>query len=105
MPAVPVAQPAPPPVPKPIEAEPAAPAPAVSKKGQVLTVNRKFRFIVINVGMKDQVKMGAQYLVLHDGKEVGRVQVEKLFDNFAAANIVDESEKTPITEGDAVQSA
>ncbi|MDD5218818.1 MAG: hypothetical protein PHN49_03420 [Candidatus Omnitrophica bacterium] len=72
-------------------------------EAQVMTVNRKFNFVVVNMGLRNQLKMGDDLQIERDGKSVATVQVEKLYDSFAAAKILTESEKTPIQKGDTVR--
>ncbi len=76
---------------------PAAPA------FQVMTVNRKFNFVVINVGSKDQIKMGDKLNVEHSQKAIATIQVEKVYDRFSAAAILEESKESPIKEGDPIR--
>lgn len=70
---------------------------------QVMTVNRKFNFIVVNLGSKDGVKLGDTFNISRDGKAIGSANVEKIYDNFAAAAIVKESQD--IKEGDSAAKA
>ncbi|HXV28209.1 MAG TPA: hypothetical protein VD913_04510 [bacterium] len=70
---------------------------------QIMTVNRKFNFVVVNVGLQDQIKMGDKLGVMRNQKNVATIQVEKVYDRFSAAAIVEESKDTPIKEGDAVR--
>lgn len=70
---------------------------------QVMTVNRKFNFVVINIGMNDKLKMGDRLRIERDGKGIGTVEVEKLYDSFSAATIIDEKKNKPIQEGDSVE--
>lgn len=72
---------------------------------QVMTVNRKFNFVVINIGMNDKLKMGDRLRIERDGKGIGTVEVEKLYDSFSAATIIDEKKNKPIQEGDSVEKA
>ncbi len=72
---------------------------------QVMTVNRKFNFAVINIGMKDKLKMGDRLRVERGGKSIGTVEVEKLYDSFSAATIIEEKKSQPIQEGDSVEKA
>ncbi|HTL47440.1 MAG TPA: hypothetical protein VL688_05195 [Verrucomicrobiae bacterium] len=87
-------------------AAPAATAPAEEPKAkagpQVMTVNRNFNFVVLNIGIRDSVKLGERMAVQQKGKDVATVEVEKLYDNFSAATIVEERAKAQIQEGDAV---
>lgn len=76
--------------------------PLSAKTAQVMTVNRKFNFIVTNLGMADNLKLGDVLLVERGGQQIGQVQVEKLYDHFAAATIMDEKKNNPIREGDLI---
>lgn len=70
---------------------------------QVLSVNRKFNFVVVNVGLRDHVKIGDSLRVEQGGKLVGRIQVEKLYENFSACTILEEVKNAQIHEGDLVR--
>lgn len=84
-----------------LKAEPAASqAPKIPK---VLTVNRRFNFVVVNLGIQDKIKLGDSLDIERDGKIVGSAKVEKLYDSFAAAAIVKEPQEDPIKEGDVVR--
>ncbi len=80
-------------------------ATAATSGPKVLTVNRKFNFVVINQGLQDGLKMGDTIKVLRSGQEIARVQVEKLYDKFCAASLVEEDPKQQVIEGDEVQRA
>jgi len=71
--------------------------------GKVLTVNRKFNFIVFNMGLQQGLKMADEAVVSRQGERVGLVQIEKIYEKFSAATILDENEEDPIREGDQVQ--
>jgi hypothetical protein len=86
-------------------AEPAVEPVAEPRAPEVLTVNRKFNFIVTNLGLRDKIKMGDKLKVERDGKKIASAQVEKLYDNFSAANIVEEDKNNPIAEKDSVRKA
>lgn len=82
------------------------PTPEVAPKtNKILTVNRKFNFVVVNVGLKDGLKMGDSLKVVRDGRELAVLQVEKLYDRFSAASILSEDQNAPVEEGDAIQKA
>jgi hypothetical protein len=70
---------------------------------QVMTVNRKFNFVVINLGLKDGLKMGDRLEVFRDGQPIAEIQVEKLYDRFAAATILQEVKKFKIEKEDKVR--
>ena len=86
------------------DAAPAAPS-AASNSPKVLTVNRKFNFVVLSLGLRDGLKMGEGLDIVREGKVIGKVQVEKLYEAFAAAAVIQEPKKAPITEGDLVERA
>lgn len=81
--------------------KPAQPAAPVEVK--VLSVNRKFNFAVVNIGLSQKLKIGDPLHVIRAGKTVGRLQVEKLYEGFCAASILQESKEAPVQEGDAVK--
>ena len=57
-------------------------------KGKVLVVNRRYNFVVVDVGMRDGVEKG-MVLILHRGKKfIGKCQVEKVYNKMAAADLV-----------------
>ena len=70
--------------------------------GGVLLVNRKYNFIVINLGSKHGLAMDDILSVQHKGVEIAKARVEKLYDDYSAAYIVEERSNQPIGEGDAV---
>jgi hypothetical protein len=49
--------------------------------------------------------MGDNIKVVRNGQEIARVQVEKLYDKFCAASLVEEDPKQQVIEGDEVQRA
>ncbi|HOG24071.1 MAG TPA: hypothetical protein PK590_05430 [Candidatus Omnitrophota bacterium] len=82
---------------------PTPPVPLDMTRGsKVLTVNRKFNFVVVNLGLKDGLKMGDSLKVIKSGRVSATLQVEKLYDKFAAATIVTEDQQIPVMEGDEV---
>lgn len=70
---------------------------------KVLTVNRKFNFVVINQGLQEGLKMGDKLKVLKQGKESATIQVEKLYDKFSAATLVEEDPAQQVIEGDEIR--
>jgi hypothetical protein len=80
-------------------------APVDQRPNQVLSVNRKFNFVVVNMGLRNRLKMGDTLRVEQNGKLIGRIQVEKLYENFAACTILEEIKPAQIQEGDLVRIA
>ncbi|MBI4388173.1 MAG: hypothetical protein HY582_03940 [Candidatus Omnitrophica bacterium] len=74
--------------------------------GRVLLVNRKFNFVVINVGSKQGLKVGDIFMISNGTEKISKVEVEKLYDDFAAAKIVDQfGEASLLKEGNLVTRA
>ena len=92
---------------KPIPMPTSAPAPTKgvedNRPQQVLSVNRQFNFVVVNLGLRDHVKIGDTLRVEQKGKLIGRIQVEKLYENFSACAILEEAKPSQIHEGDLVR--
>lgn len=87
-------------------AKAAAQAPmAKPGEGNVLVVNREFNFIVVNLGERDGVKPGQFLEVMRGGRPIARVQVERVYENMAAANILPETKREDIKEGDQARRA
>ncbi len=56
--------------------------------GKVLVVNQKHKFVVIDIG-KNQGLEKAEVLIVHRGnKFIGKVQVIKVYDKMAAADLL-----------------
>lgn len=94
--------------PPPAPAAVASPLPTITtdqRPLQVLSVNRQFKFVVINAGMRSKLKLGDTLRVEQDGKRVGKIQIEKLYENFSACAIVEEIAPAQIREGDLVRIA
>ena len=92
------------PAPAPTVQAPAAPVSEPVPQGpKILTVNRKFNFVVVNLGLQDGVKMGDKLKALKHGKECATLQVEKLYDKFSAATIVEENAQLQVVEGDEIR--
>lgn len=78
--------------------------PQAKFKGQVLTVNKEFGFVVINIGQKDGLQAGTTLGIYRDGNLLCKAQVEKLYENMAAATILGDNKAIDIKEGDTVKS-
>jgi FtsZ-binding cell division protein ZapB len=79
-----------------------AEAPA-SDDSRVLTVNRKFNFIVVNLGLKDGLRMGDKVEVVQGAEPKALAQIEKIYDKFSAATLLTEDKGNPVHEGDTVR--
>jgi DNA repair exonuclease SbcCD ATPase subunit len=76
-------------------------------EGKILTVNREYDFVVMNLGSKDGVKIGNTFLVYDENnKYLGDVKIEKLHDSMSAASFVLDAKskdlKNKVNEGNKV---
>lgn len=72
--------------------------------GKVLVVNREFRFVVIDLGKKDRVKIGDEFIVFEDSEELARVKVEKVYQTMSTAAILAGSQENAIAEDNVIES-
>lgn len=79
-----------------------APVSIGMKNGEVLVVNRKFNFVVANVGESDGLSIDTALDIYRDKKLIARTKVEKLYDKMSAATILPEYKSSSIKEGDQV---
>ncbi len=71
--------------------------------GQVVVVNREYAFIVMNLGRNHGLAIGQEFQVVRNDAVLGRVKVEKVYDELSAATILQESQPDTIHEGDLVK--
>jgi len=71
--------------------------------GQVVVINREYDFIVMNLGKNHGLSVGQEFHIVRGDAVLGRVKVEKVYDELSAAAILPESRKDEIHEGDAVK--
>ena len=71
--------------------------------GSVLTVNKEFNFIIIDIGQVDGIIKGTE-LIVHRGKKlVGKVKVEKVYEKMSAATIIPKWMQDEVKEDDSVK--
>lgn len=80
-----------------------APESEAAGDNRILTVNRKFNFIVVNLGLKDGLRMGDKVEVVQGSSQKALAQVEKIYDKFSAATLLSEDKGNPVHEGDTVR--
>jgi len=85
-----------------VELAPVVVKPQISVSGKVEVVNRKFNFIITNIGQDDGLKIGDVLNVYRDDRAIGLVRVEKLYDVLSASAIIEERDEMKIQEGDIV---
>jgi hypothetical protein len=97
-----------PPPPEPVEAEELEPRQAADQTiaaGHVLLVNRKFNFVVVNLGIRQGLELDDVLMIERDGGQIAKTRIEKIYDDYCAAYIVEEQGDSPIEEGDLVSKA
>jgi len=77
--------------------------PTSAVQGQVIVVNREYDFIVINLGKQQGLEIGQEFQIVRGQEVLGRVKVEKVYDELSAAAILPDSNKDAIREGDLVK--
>ena len=60
----------------------------VVKQGEILSINGKYRFAVINLGQEDGIQDGTVFHVLREGKEIGQLKVIEARQEISACDIV-----------------
>jgi septal ring factor EnvC (AmiA/AmiB activator) len=73
-----------------------------TSQGQVVVVNREYDFIVMNLGKNHGLSIGQEFQVVQGSEVLGKVKVEKVYDELSAAAILPGSKKDRIREGDSV---
>ena len=71
--------------------------------GQVVVINREYDFIVMSLGRNQGLSVGQEFQVVRGSEVLGRVKVEKVYDELSAAALLPESKKNTIREGDLVR--
>ena len=72
--------------------------------GKVLVVNREFHFVVIDLGKEDAVRVSDEFVVYRGSEEIGKVQVERVYDAMSTAAILAGSQEELISENSVVES-
>ena len=73
--------------------------------GNVLLVNRVHNFAVVNLGSRHGLTLNDILNIQRDGAQIAKVRVEKLYEDYCAAYIVEEQSGKPIQEGDVAGAA
>jgi predicted RNase H-like nuclease (RuvC/YqgF family) len=76
--------------------------PSSASDGQVVVINREYDFIVLNMGKNPRLSVGPGFRV-RDSQVLGKVKVEKVYDELSAAALLPGSQKENIREGDVVR--
>lgn len=71
-------------------------------KGNIVAVDPKYNFVVLDIGADKGVLENAKLLVNRDGKLIGKVQITSVQPNRSIANVLPEWKQDEIMEGDQV---
>lgn len=74
-----------------------------SGAGEIIVVNREYEFVVMNLGKNHGLSIGQEFQILRGNEILGRVKVEKVYDELSAATILPDSLQGKIREGDGVK--
>lgn len=69
--------------------------------GRVMVINRDYDFIVMSLGKNQGVSVGQEFQVIRGTDVLGKVKVEKVYDELSAATILPGSQKDAIRAGEA----
>lgn len=72
------------------------------KNGKIVSVNEKFRFVVINLGKVDGIQEGMNFHVYRDGEALGLLQVTEARQKISACDIIQSEQPLQLREGDLV---
>jgi hypothetical protein len=61
-----------------------------SLEGKIMVINKEFNFAVINVGSRDNVNLGDEFVVSRNGSPIGDLKVEKVHETMSAAGFAPE---------------
>lgn len=78
------------------------PAPVSDMKGEVMVVNKKFDFVIVNLGENNGLKVGTDLNLYRGSQFLAMLKVEKVHESMSAARIPSEWKNADIMEGDIV---
>ncbi|OIO41724.1 hypothetical protein AUJ63_05065 [Candidatus Pacearchaeota archaeon CG1_02_35_32] len=88
---------------KPIQLEKIVVKPQTGMVGKVIMVNKEYAFVVINLGNKDNLQLQEVLSVYRNDEFIGKVQIEKIEENMAAAVILPQWKDIEFMENDEVK--
>lgn len=72
------------------------------RNGKIVSVNGKYRFVVIDLGKESGIQEGMSFHVYRDGQETGLVKVTEVRQKISACDILKSEPSLPLREGDLV---
>jgi hypothetical protein len=76
--------------------------PDIEIHGKVLAVRPEVNLVMVSVGTDQKVRKGYRFTVFREDRYIGKVEVEKVFDNMCSARILSDWTKEKVKEGDDV---
>ena len=70
--------------------------------GEVLVVNKKFDFVIVNLGKSNGLGLGDGLEIRRGGKFIAEARIEKLYNQMSAASILPQYKSSNIKQGDEV---
>jgi cell shape-determining protein MreC len=68
--------------------------------GQIVSIDKKMKFLIIDLGEKDGVKVGDIFVCLNNKeKDIGQVKVEKIYESLSAADFLPNLKVDSLKEG------
>lgn len=72
---------------------------ASSLEGKIVSVNREYDFVIVDLGKKDGIQIGDILTVYDKSEPAAKIKVEKVYEALCAANFLPQTQKDKIKEG------
>lgn len=68
-------------------------------EARVASIDKKFKFLIIDKGQKDSVTVGDVFVCFNKDKEIGQVEVEKVYESLSSARFLPNLDVKNLREG------
>lgn len=72
-------------------------------EGKILEVNKEYNFVVIDLGIGDNVKNGDLFNIYREGQLIAIAAAENIYEEMSSVTVLDEWLDVPILNGDTVR--
>lgn len=72
-------------------------------KGKIIKANKKYNFFIIDLGKVQGVTIGMNFMAYRDGKPIGKIVIEKTYDDLAAGRAAFDWARDVLDVGDTVK--
>lgn len=72
-------------------------------EGKILEVNKEYDFVVIDLGVGDNIKNGDLFNIYRQGQLIARAVAENIYEEMSSVMVLDEWQDVPILNGDTVR--